>query len=213
MNTSQGLLLVVLGLVAGLARAQDGLEPPRATRERGLVFTAPAGWRPAEPLETEREAWVVGDRGARLRVSLLRLKRGKPLDERVARWAAAFEGAAGEPLAPEAARREAIPVPEAEGVTAHLVSLAGAFVGALEPGAEERVRREGWAALLAVLDGPDGTWIASVVGPAADVERCREGVVALIKAVRIGMVEVEPPAPEPAPDATDDPEPDGEEGE
>lgn len=220
MNTSSPLLLV-LGLCSGVgavARAQDGLEPPRVTRERGLVFAAPDGWRAAEPLENEREAWSVAPaapHGARLRVSLLRLKRPKPLDERVARFAAAFEGADGRPLAASAATRQAVEVPEAEGVTATLVALAGVFVGALEPGAEERVRREGWGALHAVLEGPDGTWVASVVGPAAAVERCREGFVALIKAVRVGMVEVEvtPPQepatePEPEPDA-----PDGDEGE
>lgn len=218
----RGLLSIVVGACAALgpvvAQAQDGLEPPRATRERGLVFAAPETWRATEPLESEREAWIVPPAAAgarRLRVALLRNKRGKSVDERVARWAAAFEDADRRPLAASAVKRETIPVPDAEGVTATLVSLAGAFVGALEPGAEERLRREGWSALHAVLEGPDGTWVASVVGPSAAVDACRDGFVALIKAVRIGMIEVPvevAPPPEPATEAEPD-EPEGDEGE
>lgn len=217
MKIPRGFVPLVLGLCVVAARAQDGLEPPRATRERGLVFAAPEGWRATEALESEREAWIVppGAAGApRLRVALLRNKKGKPLDERVARWAAAFEGPDGEPLAPTAVKRETIPVALAEGVTATLVGLSGAFVGALEPGAEERLRRDGWSALHAVLEGPDGTWVASVIGPAAAVDACRGGFVALIKGVRVGMIEVpvEVAPPEPATEPEPD-EPEDEEGE
>lgn len=195
-----------------LASAQDGLEPPRASRERGLAFTTPEGWREAEAVEPERAAWIVRDPagGPRLRVVLYRHRARRALDERVAAWARAFEGEGGQPLPAAAVTREALTPRDAPGVTATLVGLRGAFTGALEPGAEERVRREGWAALHAVVEGPDGTWVASAVGPAAAVDRARAGFLALIREARVGLVEADPP-PREAPPADDAPE--GDDGE
>lgn len=184
-----------LALTSALAWSQDGLEPPRPRRERGLVFTTPDGWRAAEPVEPERAAWSVRDPagGARLRVVLYRHRARRPLDERVAAWASQFEGEEGEPLPASAATLEELSPRDARGVTATLVALRGAFTGALEPGAEERRRREGWAALHAVVEGPDATWVISAVGPQDLVDRAREGVVALVREVRVGLVEPDPP--------------------
>lgn len=191
-------LAVVCGVglsLTGPSPGQDGLEPPRASRERGLVFTAPEGWRPAEPIEPERAAWSVrpGGGGPSLRVILYRHTARRPLDARVAEWARSFEGADGSPLAPAAATREDVAPRDAEGVTGVLVELRGAFTGALEPGAEERARREGWVALHAVLEGPDGTWVASGVGPAAVVDQARTGFLALLRAARAGLVAADAP--------------------
>ncbi len=200
-----------LGLLLGaLAAAQDGLEPPRPSRERGLAFTAPEGWRAAEPIEPERAAWTVRDPagGPRLRVVLYRHRARRPLDERVGEWARAFEGPDGQPLPAAAATREPLTPRDAPGVTATLVSLRGAFTGALEPGGEERLRREGWAALHAVVEGPDATWVATGVGPATVVDQARPGFEALIREARVALVDAEPPpvkdAPEDAPKDADE---------
>lgn len=197
-------LVATLGLgllLGGVTPAQDGLEPPRSRRERGLAFETPAGWRPVEPIEPERAAWVVRDAqgGPRLRVVLYRHRARRPLDERVAAWARAFEGTDGRPLPADAATREPVTPRDAPGVTATLVGLRGAFTGALDPGGEERVRREGWAAFHGVVEGPDATWVASAVGPAAAVDRARDGFVALLREVRVALVEADPP-PREAPD-------------
>lgn len=196
-------------LLGGVTPAQDGLEPPRTGRERGLAFETPDGWRAVEPIEPERAAWVVRDPqgGPQLRVVLYRHRARRALDERVAAWARAFEEADGAPLPPAAATREALTPRDAPGVTATLVALRGAFTGVLDPGAEERVRRDGWAALHAVLEGPDATWVASVVGPAAAVDRARGGLVALIREARVALVDPDPPpraAPAPEPDGGED---------
>jgi hypothetical protein len=186
-----------LGLLLGaLAAAQDGLEPPRPSRERGLAFTTPDDWRAAEPIDPERAAWIVRDPagGPRLRVVLYRDRARRPLDERVGEWARAFEGPDGQPLPASAATREPLTPRDAAGVTATLVSLRGAFTGALEPGGEDRRRREGWAALHAVFEGPDGTWVASGVGPAAVVDRARPGFETLIREARVALVDAAPPA-------------------
>ncbi|MCO5168412.1 MAG: hypothetical protein M9894_18895 [Planctomycetes bacterium] len=192
MTRSAVLPCAVALLLGGLAAGQDGLEPPRARRERGLVFKAPDGWRAAEPIEPERAAWTVrpDPEGPRLRVTLLRERGRRPLAERVKTWAGHFEGEDGEPLGPDAAERVEVDAPEAEGVDATLVAVRGTFSGPLEPG-DERRARPGWAALHAVLEGPDGTWVASLVGPAAVVDRCRQGMVSLIEGVRVGLVEAE----------------------
>ncbi|MBX3468681.1 MAG: hypothetical protein KF878_17555 [Planctomycetes bacterium] len=189
------LVACALALAGGLAAAQDGLEPPRVRRERGLVFKAPEGWRPTEPIEPERAAWTVrpDPEGPRLRVTLLRHRVRRPLAERVATWAGHFEGEDGEPLAADAAEREEVDPTEADGVTATLVALRGTFSGPLDTG-EERRARPGWAALHLVVDGPDATWVASLVGPAAVVDRCRDGMRALARDVRVGLIDpdVEP---------------------
>lgn len=209
--TLASLALAGLGLagLTDMARAQDGLTPPAPQKVRSLVFTAPAGWDVLEPDEPERAAWRApapekgaGGPAARLRVAATRLAR-RPLDEHVARWAKAWEDGAGKPLAPTAVERKKL---EAEGVeSATLVVLRGSYTGATEPGAEERVRRDGWLALHAVLEGPDGPWVVVVRGPAAQVEALKPAFLELVKATRPGLVEAPPPPTEPPP-----PEPEGE---
>lgn len=198
-------LVTLAGLLAGAALAQDGLAPPAPQKVRSLVFTAPAGWEPLEPDEPERAAWraPAPTKGppARLRVAATRLVR-RTLDEHVARWAKAWEDGAGKPLAPAAVERTEL---EVEGVeSATLVTLRGSFTGTTEPGAEERVRRDGWLALHAVLEGPDGPWVVVVRGPAAQVEAVKAAFLELVKATRPGLVEAPPPPP------TEPPPPEGE---
>lgn len=197
-----------LSLFACGAGAQDGLggPPPQArpgaVREQSLVFTAPAGWRAVEAVEAERWAWAAGEakEGAPppLRVSATRVAK-RPLEAHTARWARGFEDAAGAPLAAAAAKTEELKV---DGVPTTLVELRGTFSGAAEPGAEERTRHEGWAALYLVQDGPDGTWVLSVRGPAAAVEPLRAQLVELARATKPGEVEV-PAAPVETPEEED----------
>jgi hypothetical protein len=207
------LLLAGPALLAG-AWAQDGLGPPAAARERGVVLTAPSTWRAARPIEPERAAWVVRPEGGggRVRVSLVRLRPPRPLDEHVARWASAFQGDDGRPLPPAAATREVVKAAAGD-LQGTLVLLRGALVGPTEPGEEPRPPRSGWAALYAVIDGPDGTWVASAVGPAAAVLACRDGLRSLLAGARVGLVEPDPPpppsSPAPAPGG-DDETPEGE---
>jgi hypothetical protein len=88
------------------------------------------------------------------------------------------------------------------------VLLRGRFVAPAEPGAEYEdgpPAREGWAALRAVVEAPDGTWIATVIGPAAAVEACKDGVVALVKGARQGLIDAEVEAEAAPAPATDEP--------
>lgn len=199
MILSRSALLAVLAL-GPVALAQDGIgEPPKAQKERGLAFEAPAAWRAVEPTEPERAAWSARpERSPRVRVALVRHRKKKPLDEHVARWTRASVDADGEPLAPTAVEREPIVLAGLDGLSATLIALRGTHVAPVEPGAEEVPRHEGWAALHAVIEGPDGTWVASVVGPAASVDAVKAGLVALVKSVRVGLIEAEP-EPEDAP--------------
>ncbi len=196
-----------LAIFAGGVGAQDGLggpppaARPGAVREQSLVFTAPAGWKVVEAVEAERWAWATGEAGkdgapAPLRVAATRVAR-RPLEAHVARWARGFEDAAGAPLAAGAAKTEELKV---DGVPTTLVELRGTFTGAAEPGAEERPRHEGWAALYLVQEGPDGTWVVSARGPAAAIEALRAQLVELARATKPGEVEVPAAAPVEAPE-------------
>src|SRR5688572_30331454 len=137
-------LLGGLLLATAFVRAQDGLEPPKVSKERGLIFTAPDGWKAVAPVEPERAAWTVRalEGAPRVRVSLVKHRRKRALEDHVARWSRTFDGATPE--------QESIPLEKAiDGVSATLVALRGAYVAPTEPGDEDPRRREGWAALHA----------------------------------------------------------------
>ncbi len=192
-------LLALAALCAlPLLRAQeDGIGPPPAGRHgRTLELAAPDGWKPAPLQEGERQAFYVpvptqdeaeGDpevsEPRTLRVSVYRLgPRPRPLQEQVARWARSFLGEDGRPLAPAAARVKRLsgaPFPT------HLVRLEGTYRAPRAPGAEEEVRRPGWAGLHAHLVAPDGTSTVILVGPRVAVAALEKQLVAFLRSAEL----------------------------
>lgn len=176
-------------LLAAVCQGQDGLRPPEEQRQKGLVLTAPAGWKEGAPQGAERGRWTVstGEGKPPLVVSFARLGTKKPLEEHLARWARGWRTPEGQPLDPAAVEPTAL---EIEGVPARVVELQGTWVLPPYPGAEEFEPRQAWAGFYALLEGPDGQWSAIVTGPAGELERLREAWLAFLKTAKVALVEV-----------------------
>src|SRR5262249_57491265 len=60
------------------------------------------------------------------------------------------------------------------GMTVHEADLSGTYVAETAPGSGERVRKEGWRMLAAILEAKDGPYYAKLVGPSATVGKWEE---------------------------------------
>ncbi len=60
---------------------------------------------------------------------------------------------------------------EHDGLTIHLLDLAGTYVAETSPGSGERVLEPGYRTLSAVVETPYGPYYAKLVGEADTVER------------------------------------------
>jgi hypothetical protein len=165
------LCLAVL-LVCGAALAQDAA-PARPKTVAGVTFTPPAdaGWLEEAPSSRMRAAQyrlprAEGDaRDAELVVFHFG-GGGGSVEDNLDRWIAQFQQPDGS-SSREAAKLEKKQTPD--GLTAHLIDLAGTYVAETRPGSGERVNQPGSRLLGAIVETPSGPFFVKLVGPDATV--------------------------------------------
>jgi hypothetical protein len=210
-------LALALLLAAPTAAEDEAKKPPTTVR-----WHAPLHWSRLKPQQGEFAAWLLRDKKATkhkrkpVRLTLYRLdnaKSPKTLEARLTSWARRFLGPDSKRLTSKAAKAKSLKV---KGLKADLAWLEGSYFAPSTPGEEARPPRRGWAGVYARVLGPDGEWIAAMVGPRAQVGAWRKTITAFIAAATPGRALRKPDpreqegkgkkAPSPYPEGEADPE-------
>ncbi len=170
------LCLAVL-LLCGGALAQDAA-PAGPKTVAGVTFTPPAdaGWLEEAPSSRMRAAQyrlprAEGDaRDAELVVFHFG-GGGGSVEDNLDRWIAQFQQPDGG-SSRAAAKLEKKQTPD--GLTVHLIDLAGTYVAETRPGSGERVNQPGSRLLGAIVETPSGPFFVKLVGPDATVRAARD---------------------------------------
>lgn len=183
-------LALALALAPAALRADDPPAPPAAAPPKtvaGVTFTPAAGWveeaasgMRAAQYRVPRPEGVADEASV---VVYYFNGQGGSVEDNVARWCGQFQRPDGKP-AREAAKVERKDV---GGLEVHLVEVDGTYVAETRPGSGERVRKEGWRLLGAIVVTPKaGPFFVKFVGPEASVAAAREAFTRFIESFRQG---------------------------
>jgi hypothetical protein len=169
-----GRLGIVAGAIALAActRGPEAVTPVTVARGAALVFETQPGWVVETPSSGVRKAQYrlphapEDSEDASVAVFFFGGDGGSK-EANIERWASQFEQPDGRPSA-HVAQNSARKV---GGMDVHEVDIAGTYVAETFPGSGQRVRKEGWRMLAAIIETDHGPYYVKLVGPAATVER------------------------------------------
>lgn len=144
--------------------------PPVAT-SGAVAFTAPAGWVSETPTSTMRKAqFKLPHQGsdkedAKLVVFLFGPGQGGPVEDNLMRWAGEYEQPDGKKSSDVMTRSTR----KVNGLDVTEMDVSGTFIAETAPGSGERVRKEGWRTLAAIVQSPAGSYFVKLTGPVATV--------------------------------------------
>jgi hypothetical protein len=152
----------------------------------GIVFTAQEGWIVETPTSSMRKAQYLlprsegDDEDATLVVYHFGPGGGGDLEANLDRWASQFEQ-------PDGVDTRELLEPQARvvnGVALSVVDLDGTYVAETRPGSGERLRKERWRMLAAIVDAPEGAYYVKLVGPEGTIAHWEASFVAFLDAIR-----------------------------
>ncbi|MFN0006928.1 MAG: hypothetical protein ACKVXR_03395 [Planctomycetota bacterium] len=146
-------------------------KPPSAPKASGaageLVFSPPSGWIVEKPTSNMRKAQyklprAQGDTDdASLVVFFFGSAGGGGREANLTRWAGQFE----QPDGTDSSQRMQSTDRTVNGLPVTEVELSGTYVAETTPGSGERVRKENWRMLAAIVEAPAGSYYVKLVGP------------------------------------------------
>jgi hypothetical protein len=166
--------------------AAPAAEPSAPVEATPYVFTAQDGWREEPPSSGMRRAQYVlpaveeGADDATLVVYHFGPGGGGDLEANLDRWASQFEQ-------PDGVDTRELLEPQARvvnGVALSVVDLDGTYVAETRPGSGERLRKERWRMLAAIVDAPEGAYYVKLVGPEGTIAHWEASFVAFLDAIR-----------------------------
>jgi hypothetical protein len=137
----------------------------------GVAFTAPAGWVSEKPSSAMRKAQFKLPRqgadadDAKLVVYFFGKDQGGPVEDNLMRWAGEYEQPDGRKSADVMARSTR----KVAGMDVAEMDVSGTCVAETAPGSGERVRKEGWRTLAAIVQSPNGNYFVKLMGPAGTI--------------------------------------------
>ena len=180
-------------LASAVACAQDSRPTSKPTKQEaepvtsngGLTFTAQEGWEQLPPkskmrVVTYRLPHVEGDAEDAELVVYHFPGSGGSVEDNLKRWYGQWSQPDGKNTADVAETKKA----KVSGLDATLVDLPGTFQAETRPGSGERVKKEGWRMLAAIVEAPGGRHFVKCVGPAKTVAKWHDSYRAFLEAIQ-----------------------------
>jgi hypothetical protein len=144
---------------------------PPVAKGGAVTFTAPEGWVSETPSSAMRKAQFklphqgADTEDAKLVVYYFGAGQGGPVDENLNRWAGEYEQPDGRKSADVMTRSTR----KVGGMDVTEMDVSGTCIAETAPGSGERVRKENWRTLAAIVQSPGGSYFVKLMGPAATV--------------------------------------------
>lgn len=189
------LAALVLALTPALAFAQDSRPTNRpaggeqaaepVTSKGGLTFTAQKGWvQEAEKRPMRVVTYVLpkveGDDEDATLVVYHFPGNGGSVEDNLKRWYGQWNQPDGKNSADVAQTKKT----QVSGLDATLVDLSGTYTAETRPGSGQRVNKEGYRMLAAIVEAPGGRHFVKCVGPAETVAKWHDSYRAFLDAIQ-----------------------------
>ncbi len=159
--------------------------PPAAT-SKALVFTPVEGWISETPSSAMRKAQFklpkqgADTEDASLVVFMFGKGEGGSVDDNLQRWVGQYEQPDGRKSS-EVAQRTTRKV---NGMNVTELDVSGTCVAETMPGSGQRLRKENWRTLAAIVESDHGSYFVKLMGPAATVAHWEPGFRQYISSAR-----------------------------
>ncbi len=136
-----------------------------------VTFTAPAGWVSETPSSLMRKAQFKLPRqgtdtdDAKLVVYFFGKGQGGAVEDNLMRWAGEYEQPDGRKSTDVMTRSTR----KVGGLDVTEMDVSGTCIAETLPGSGERVRKENWRTLAAIVQSPNGNYFVKLLGPAATI--------------------------------------------